>query len=84
MLFVAAKVSHLGLVPQGQPERYRRVKSMVDQMDAEGFGACTITGSCEAVCPKEISLDFIAHLNRDYGLALLKGAPKPISGGGAG
>jgi len=83
MLFVAAKVSHLGLLPQGQPERHRRVKAMVDQMDAEGFGACTVTGSCEAVCPKEISLDFIARMNRDYGVALLKGDPKPISGGGA-
>ena len=84
MLFVAAKVSHLGLLPQGQPERYKRVKAMVDQMDAEGFGSCTVTGSCEAVCPKEISLDFIARMNRDYGVALLKGAPKAIAGGGAG
>jgi len=84
MLFVAAKVSHLGLLPQGQPERARRVKAMVEQMDAEGFGACTVTGSCEAVCPKEISLYFIARMNRDYGAALLKGEPKPASGGGAG
>ncbi len=73
MLFVAAKVSHLGLLPQGQPERYRRVLAMVEQMDKEGFGACTVTGSCEAVCPKNISLDFIARLNRDYAVALLKG-----------
>ena len=84
MLFVAAKVGHLGLLPQGQPERYRRVKSMVEQMDTEGFGACTVTGSCEAVCPKSISLDFIARLNRDYAVALLKGEPKKSSGGGAG
>jgi len=84
MLFVAAKVSHLGLMPQGQPERYRRVKAMVEQMDAEGFGACTVTGSCEAVCPKEISLDFIARMNRDYGVALLKGEPKKPAAGGAG
>jgi succinate dehydrogenase / fumarate reductase iron-sulfur subunit len=83
MLFVSAKVSHLGLIPQGQPERHRRVKAMVDQMDAEGFGSCTVTGSCEAVCPKEISLDFIARMNRDYAVALLKGDPKKISGGGA-
>ncbi len=83
MLFVAAKVGHLGLLPQGQPERYRRVKAMVDQMDAEGFGACTVTGSCEAVCPKSISLDFIARLNRDYSVALLKGDPKKVSSGGA-
>jgi succinate dehydrogenase / fumarate reductase iron-sulfur subunit len=81
MLFVAAKVSHLGLLPQGQPERYRRVKAMVDQMDEEGFGACTVTGSCEAVCPKEISLDFIARMNRDYGVALLKGEPKKAAVG---
>src|SRR5262249_25406614 len=84
MLFVAAKVSHLGLLPQGQPERYKRVKAMVEQMDAEGFGACTVTGSCEAVCPKTISLDFIARLNRDYGVALFKGGPKPSTADGAG
>ena len=83
MLFVAAKVSHFGLLPQGQPERFRRVKSMVDQMDAEGFGACTVTGSCEAVCPKSISLDFIARMNRDYRVALVKGDPKKPSSGGA-
>lgn len=81
MLFVSAKVSHLGLLPQGQPERYRRVTAMVEQMDAEGFGACTVTGSCEAVCPKEISLDFIARMNRDYAVALLKGEPKKVAGG---
>ncbi len=72
MLFVSAKVSHLGLLPQGQPEKDRRVSNMVKQMDAEGFGNCTVTGSCEAVCPKEISLDFIARMNRDYGAAILK------------
>jgi succinate dehydrogenase / fumarate reductase iron-sulfur subunit len=81
MLFVAAKVSHLGLLPQGQPERFGRVKAMVAQMDREGFGACTVTGSCEAVCPKEISLDFIARMNRDYGVALLKGEPKKAATG---
>ena len=73
MLFVAAKVSHLNLLPQGKPEKDRRVKNMVAQMDAEGFGACTVTGSCEAVCPKEISLNFIAKMNRDYAVALIKG-----------
>ena len=83
MLFVAAKVSHLGLLPQGQPERFKRARAMVNQMDVEGFGSCTVTGSCEAVCPKEISLDFIARMNRDYGVALLKGEPKVV-GGGAG
>jgi succinate dehydrogenase / fumarate reductase iron-sulfur subunit len=73
MLFVAAKASHLNLLPQGKAEKDRRALSMVEQMDAEGFGNCTVTGSCEAVCPKEISLNFIARLNRDFGLAALKG-----------
>ena len=73
MLFVSAKVSHLNLLPQGKPEKDRRVASMVRQMDSEGFGNCTVTGSCEAVCPKEISLDFIAKMNRDYALAILNG-----------
>src|SRR5436189_6458753 len=73
MLFVAAKTSHLNLLPQGKAEKNRRALNMVEQMDAEGFGNCTVTGSCEAVCPKEISLSFIAKMNRDYGFALLKG-----------
>jgi succinate dehydrogenase / fumarate reductase iron-sulfur subunit len=72
MLFVSAKVSHLNLLPQGKTEKDRRVLNMVTQMDAEGFGNCTVTGSCEAVCPKEISLDFIAKMNRDYLRAILK------------
>ena len=71
MLFVAAKVSHLGLLPQGKVETARRVLNMVSTMDAQGFGNCTVTGSCEAVCPKEISLDFIARLNREYLKAIL-------------
>jgi succinate dehydrogenase / fumarate reductase iron-sulfur subunit len=66
MLFVSAKVSQLALLPQGQPERYRRVQSMVAQMDEEGFGNCTNTGACEAECPKGISLENIARMNRDY------------------
>lgn len=66
MLFVAAKVSQLALLPQGQTERARRVESMVAQMDEEGFGACTNTGACSAECPKEISLSNIARLNREY------------------
>ncbi len=66
MLFVAAKVSHLAGLPQGQPERQRRVVNMVAQMDQEGFGACTNTGTCAAVCPKEISLSAIGQLNREY------------------
>jgi succinate dehydrogenase / fumarate reductase iron-sulfur subunit len=65
MLFVAAKVAHLASLPQGQPERYDRVVKMVDVMDAEGFGACTNHGECMAACPKEISVDVIAQLNRD-------------------
>ncbi|MFN8534273.1 MAG: succinate dehydrogenase/fumarate reductase iron-sulfur subunit [Dehalococcoidia bacterium] len=65
VLFVGAKVSHLGLLPQGQPERNSRVLAMMAQHDAEGFGACTNHGECEAVCPKGISIDFIARLNRD-------------------
>ena len=65
MLFVAAKVSHLGHLPQGQPERSERVKKMVDAMDAEGFGACSNHYECEAVCPKEIPADTIARMNRD-------------------
>jgi len=73
MLFVAAKASHLNLLPQGKAEKDRRALAMVNQMDAEGFGSCTVTGSCEAVCPKEISLNFIARLNRDFGIAALKG-----------
>lgn len=74
MLFVSAKISHLGLLPQGQAERDRRAANMVAAMDAEGFGNCTVTGSCEAVCPKEISLDFIARMNRDFGRAILNNA----------
>jgi succinate dehydrogenase / fumarate reductase iron-sulfur subunit len=74
MLFVAAKVSHLALLPQGKVERERRALAMVEAMDAAGFGACTVTGSCEVVCPKEISLAFIARMNREYGRALLIGA----------
>jgi succinate dehydrogenase / fumarate reductase iron-sulfur subunit len=66
MLFVSAKVSQLAQLPQGQPERYRRVQTMVAQMDAEGFGNCTNTGACEAECPKGISLENIARMNRDY------------------
>ncbi|MEI8313882.1 MAG: succinate dehydrogenase/fumarate reductase iron-sulfur subunit [Verrucomicrobiota bacterium] len=76
MLFVSAKVSHLNLLPQGKPEKEQRVLNMVEQMDKEGFGACTVTGSCEAVCPKGISLNFIAKMNRDYFGALLRGSPK--------
>ncbi len=72
-LFTSAKVSHLGLVPQGQPERHERVVDMVAQMEAEVFGSCTNHRECEAVCPKEIPIDFIARMNRDYLRAKVKG-----------
>ena len=66
MLFVSAKVSQLGMLPQGQPERFRRVQSMVAQMDEEGFGNCTNTRACEAECPKEITLTNIGRMNNDF------------------
>jgi len=66
LLFVSAKVSHLALLPQGEPERKNRVLNMVAQMDKEGFGSCTNTGACEAVCPKGISITNIARLNKEY------------------
>jgi succinate dehydrogenase / fumarate reductase, iron-sulfur subunit len=80
MLFVAAKVSHLGLLPQGQPERADRVRRMVAQMDREGFGNCSNYAECEAVCPKEISTKFIARMNRDYLRASVKGEELPNGG----
>jgi succinate dehydrogenase / fumarate reductase iron-sulfur subunit len=72
MLFTAAKVSHLSLLPQGNPERVSRVLKMVQAMDAEGFGNCTNTYECEAVCPAEISAGFIAKLNREYARAMMR------------
>jgi succinate dehydrogenase / fumarate reductase iron-sulfur subunit len=72
MLFTAAKVSHLALLPQGDPERTTRVLKMVRAMDAEGFGNCTNTYECEAVCPAEISASFIAKLNREYARATMR------------
>ena len=72
MLFTAAKVSHLSLLPQGNPERVRRVLKMVRVMDAEGFGNCTNTYECEAVCPAEISASFIAKLNREHARAAIQ------------
>ena len=73
MLFTAAKVSHLNLLPQGQTERYERVVRMVNTMDEEGFGGCTNIGECSAVCPKEISMDFIAKMNGELIKATLLG-----------
>lgn len=72
-LFTAAKVAHLGLLPQGQPERYARVQRMVERME-EAFGSCSNFGECEAVCPKEIPIDFIARLNRDWLRAKIRGS----------
>ncbi len=72
MLFTAAKITHLGLLPQGQPERESRVLGMVEQMDYEGFGGCTNIGECAAACPKGIPLDVISHLYRDMRNALTK------------
>lgn len=71
MLFTAAKVGHLSLLPQGVPERSERVRSMVLQMDEEGFGNCTNHGACQNACPKEIGVDFIARLNRELMQATL-------------
>ncbi len=69
-LFTAAKISHLGDLPQGQPERYRRALQMVAQMDLESFGGCTWFGECQEACPKEISIDTITRMNRDYAYAV--------------
>jgi succinate dehydrogenase / fumarate reductase iron-sulfur subunit len=65
-LFTGAKISHLNLLPQGQPERYRRALKMVAQMDIESFGGCTLFGECQEACPKEISIDVISRMNRDF------------------
>jgi len=76
MLFVAAKAAHLAALPQGEPERADRVAAMTTRMDALGFGPCSNHGECTAACPKEISLDTIAQLNRDYLTALLRAEPR--------
>jgi succinate dehydrogenase / fumarate reductase, iron-sulfur subunit len=80
-LFTAAKISHLGLLPQGQPERYRRALRMVAQMDLESFGGCSLYGECQEACPKEISLDFISRMNRDFLVASVKGGEETRGGG---
>jgi len=71
-LFTGAKLTHLGSLPQGQPERHRRALAMVEQMDAEGFGGCTNIGECSAACPKEIPMDVIAQMNADLRRAVLR------------
>jgi succinate dehydrogenase / fumarate reductase iron-sulfur subunit len=81
MLFTAAKVSHLGLLPQGQPERMSRALSMVAQMDAEGFGGCTNHFECMAACPKGISVNFIARMNADFTKAALTAGRRPRQSG---
>jgi len=83
-LFTAAKVSHLALLPQGQPERWQRVDRMVAQLEQEAFGSCTNYGECEAVCPKGISIDFIAMMNRDWLRAAFRADRSGKGGGGAG
>ena len=77
ILFVSAKVGHLGQLPQGKVEHSQRVVNLVERMDALGFGACSNEGECEAVCPKEIKLANIAYLNRSYNKARLLQAIKP-------
>jgi len=72
-LFTSAKISHLGLLPQGAPERLRRAERMVARMDEEGFGSCSNEGECEAVCPKGISISSIARMNRDFMKAAISG-----------
>ena len=74
MLFVGAKISHLGLLPQGMPEKARRALNMVEAMESEAFGACSNYTSCEAVCPKEISIEGIARMNKDFRRASVTGA----------
>ncbi len=81
MLFTAAKVAHLNSLPQGEPEKYQRVVDMVTVMDQEMFGSCTNIGECEAVCPKEISLDFIAKMNADLVKAAFKGVTSSKTNG---
>ena len=83
MLFTAAKVAHLGLLPQGQPERDQRVIDMVAQHDDEEFGNCTNHGACQTACPKGISVDYIARLNRDLFRATVRAVPRASGGDGA-
>jgi succinate dehydrogenase / fumarate reductase iron-sulfur subunit len=80
-LFTGAKVAHLGLLPQGQPERYRRALRMVAQMDLESFGGCTLFGECQEACPKEISIDVISRMNRDFMRAAVTQVDERAGGG---
>ncbi len=82
-LFTGAKITHLGLLPQGQPERDHRALTMVEAMDIEGFGHCTFVGECHEACPKEISIDVIKRMNHDYlGASLRRQEPRSASGAG--
>jgi len=83
-LFTGAKITHLGLLPQGQPERERRALGMVLQMDAEGFGGCTLFGECQDACPKQISIETISRMNRDFLRAMLTLRPASTGAAGAG
>jgi succinate dehydrogenase / fumarate reductase, iron-sulfur subunit len=82
MLFVSAKIGQLALLPQGQPERWDRARSMVAQMDAEGFGTCTNHGECEAACPKAIRMEFIGRMNADFTRASLTAGRRSATGDG--
>jgi succinate dehydrogenase / fumarate reductase iron-sulfur subunit len=82
-LFTSAKITHLGLLPQGAAEKDKRALRMIEQMDSEGFGACTSTGTCSASCPKDISLVNIAHMNKDFIKASLTKKPELSTGDGA-
>jgi succinate dehydrogenase / fumarate reductase iron-sulfur subunit len=83
-LFTGAKISHLARLPQGQPERYKRVEAMVAQMDEEHFGHCTLFGECQEACPKQISIDVISQMNRDYIVAAATKKPELAGASGHG
>jgi succinate dehydrogenase / fumarate reductase iron-sulfur subunit len=83
-LFTGAKITHLGVLPQGQPERFERVQRMVAQASRELFGSCTNIGECEAVCPKEIKLEVIARMNRDFIKASWTKRGESLDGGAGG
>lgn len=83
-LFTGAKIAHLARLPQGQPERYKRVESMVAQMDAEHFGHCTLYGECQEACPKQISIDVIGQMNRDFIVATVTKKPELAGSSGNG
>jgi succinate dehydrogenase / fumarate reductase iron-sulfur subunit len=81
-LFTAAKITHLGVLPQGEPERYRRALRMVAQMDLEHFGGCSLFGECQEACPKDISIDTITRMNRDFSIGSATAQAERVGGGG--